>query len=102
MSSSFVFNSVDDRRCFRVLVCEMIDVDNEFILDELLSDFVKKSEIFSLNLKRFVILTFLFFLSISSSKLIDDVLFFSEFISFCNSILRMTHLALSILSLLSF
>ena len=42
MFSDFVFNSINKRRCFDILVNEMICVNNEFILDELLSNLVKR------------------------------------------------------------
>ena len=44
MFSDFVFSSVDERDCLDVFIDEMICIDDEFILDELLSDFVRKIE----------------------------------------------------------
>ena len=62
-----------------------------------------KFKMFSLNLKKFVILTFLSFLSINNLMLkIDDVFVFNIFISFCKFLLRLTNLTLSILNLLTF
>ena len=42
MFFNFVFNSIDERRCFNIFVDEMIDIDNKFIFCELLSNFIKE------------------------------------------------------------
>ena len=44
MFFDFVFNSIDERDCFDVFINEMICIDDEFILDELFSNFVKEIE----------------------------------------------------------
>ena len=42
MFFDFVFNSIDENRCFDIFIDEMIDIDNEFVFDELFSNLVKK------------------------------------------------------------
>ena len=44
MFFDFFFNSIDENCDFDIFVNEMIDIDNEFIFDELFSNFVKKIE----------------------------------------------------------
>ena len=44
MFSDFVFSSIDERDCFDVFIDEMICIDDKFILDELLSNLVRKIE----------------------------------------------------------
>ena len=44
MFFDFVFSSIDERDCFDIFIDKTICIDDEFIFDELLSNFVKKIE----------------------------------------------------------